>query len=497
MKKPIEVEGQEMAFKKVGNRYKLVKDFAGKPSHEEGGHPILAEEGMVITPAKDRKKVTNMVDNKTGFVKNNARFNSYRLTLPKDTVAGKAKGGVNDFGKASWMKNEGIDAADYQAWVDKNYPEFKTKNLSQLYPGKEMDNAIKIRNRYSAEKSNQTPSIPALNSLQPLGLNTSSSPMLNKTFGLTPPAATTTTSTPPTQPVGKVVDDGVPLWNNLYRGNKGFTKNKKADWKSASPTFMMGMDESDDESKSKDSAKESTGGNKIPYSVGALGELAPIGYNLVKGSQPIERVSRRFMNPELARYQNLSQPLIEQNKTDTYGANQRARNLSGGSMQSFAAQAAANQAQGTRMFADIQNQEAERKLAVQDKNIVGINNARGMNLGLANQYDDIEARRRGAAQNLTKEGFTGIGQNAKDRMLRNSMMNQDLLKTEMGYKFLESLGGQGTTFKDGQHSINTEYWKPKPIKKTLFGTENLEIKKKGTQGIKVPKYKKGTRYKTC
>ena len=153
MKKPIEVEGKELALKKVGSKYKVVKDFIGGPSHNEGGIPFMAEEGRVITPAKDRKKVESLVDKKTGFVKDNPKFNKYRMSLPKDTdVAGKAKKGVNaiknDYGKSAWMKEENVNPTEYNSWLMKNYPEFKNKNLSQLYPGKEMGEAIKIRNQF-------------------------------------------------------------------------------------------------------------------------------------------------------------------------------------------------------------------------------------------------------------------------------------------------------------------------------------------------------------
>lgn len=92
-KKPIEAEGGELIFKKIGNKYRLKHDLKGKPSHEDGGVDVLAEEGDVIVPKKDANKIRNMVG-KGGYVKDNFAFNSYRMNLPKD--ANKAKFGLDN-----------------------------------------------------------------------------------------------------------------------------------------------------------------------------------------------------------------------------------------------------------------------------------------------------------------------------------------------------------------------------------------------------------------
>ncbi len=81
--KAIEVEGDELQLRKnKNNKYKLVKDFKGKPSHEKGGVDITAKEGDVIVPKKDRSKVLKMLDK--GEVKDKSEFESYRQTLPED-----------------------------------------------------------------------------------------------------------------------------------------------------------------------------------------------------------------------------------------------------------------------------------------------------------------------------------------------------------------------------------------------------------------------------
>lgn len=79
--KLVEAEGGEYIFKKVGNKYKLKHDLDGGKSHKQGGEPVVVEQGDVITPKADRKRVSKMID-KNGYTSN--KFNGYRLSLPKD-----------------------------------------------------------------------------------------------------------------------------------------------------------------------------------------------------------------------------------------------------------------------------------------------------------------------------------------------------------------------------------------------------------------------------
>jgi hypothetical protein len=78
--KPVEAEGGELIFKKIGNRYKLKADLNG-PSHKNGGVDIRVESKDVIVPKKDASKVKKMIG-KNGLT--DSKFESYRVKLPKD-----------------------------------------------------------------------------------------------------------------------------------------------------------------------------------------------------------------------------------------------------------------------------------------------------------------------------------------------------------------------------------------------------------------------------
>ena len=83
---PVEVEKDEMLFRKVNGRYMLVADFNGGLTHEEGGIDTNVMEGDVIFPGSKRKEILGMLDG-NGFVSkiHEPKFESERVKLPADT----------------------------------------------------------------------------------------------------------------------------------------------------------------------------------------------------------------------------------------------------------------------------------------------------------------------------------------------------------------------------------------------------------------------------
>lgn len=88
--KPIEVEKDEVIFEKVGNKYKLVADFKGGKTHEQGGEPFVAKEGQIIFPGKMRSDVM-----KAYISGDTSKLEKMRDTLPKDTPDGTAASGLD------------------------------------------------------------------------------------------------------------------------------------------------------------------------------------------------------------------------------------------------------------------------------------------------------------------------------------------------------------------------------------------------------------------
>jgi hypothetical protein len=82
----IEVEKDELIFRRFGASYQLVADFIGGDTHEEGGEPFVAEEGDVIFPGSMRDMILPMVDdsglsNTNSWMSLRNSANSYRRTL--------------------------------------------------------------------------------------------------------------------------------------------------------------------------------------------------------------------------------------------------------------------------------------------------------------------------------------------------------------------------------------------------------------------------------
>lgn len=88
----IEVEKDELIFRKYGSTYKLVADFKGGNTHEEGGEPFVAKEGDIIFPGNMRELILIMLDS-NGYVKYKFKeeFEELRDLLPEDTPEGTAE----------------------------------------------------------------------------------------------------------------------------------------------------------------------------------------------------------------------------------------------------------------------------------------------------------------------------------------------------------------------------------------------------------------------
>ncbi len=88
----IEVEKDELIFTKTATgKYVLKADFQGGKTHNKGGEDYQAADGDIIFPGKDRKKVMKAYKSQD-FPK----LESMRMSLPKDTEAGKAEDGLDN-----------------------------------------------------------------------------------------------------------------------------------------------------------------------------------------------------------------------------------------------------------------------------------------------------------------------------------------------------------------------------------------------------------------
>lgn len=82
---PVEVERNEMLFRKINGKFKLVADFKNGATHEAGGIDIEAQEGDVIIPGNKRGDILKILG-KNGVITKEGEpaFESIRLQLPKE-----------------------------------------------------------------------------------------------------------------------------------------------------------------------------------------------------------------------------------------------------------------------------------------------------------------------------------------------------------------------------------------------------------------------------
>lgn len=87
----VEVEKDELIFtKSQTGQYSLKADFQGGKTHNQGGEDYEAQDGDIIFPGKDRKKVM-----KAYKAQDYPKLESMRMSLPKDVPGGKAELGVD------------------------------------------------------------------------------------------------------------------------------------------------------------------------------------------------------------------------------------------------------------------------------------------------------------------------------------------------------------------------------------------------------------------
>ena len=93
--KDIEVEKDELMFRKIGGKWKLIADFNGGKTHEAGGEDVTAQEGDIIFPGAKRDKLVKLLDSNGVISKENEpQFETERFKLPVDKDKDKAASGL-------------------------------------------------------------------------------------------------------------------------------------------------------------------------------------------------------------------------------------------------------------------------------------------------------------------------------------------------------------------------------------------------------------------
>jgi uncharacterized protein involved in exopolysaccharide biosynthesis len=141
-------------------------------------------------------------------------------------------------------------------------------------------------------------------------------------------------------------------------------------------------------------------------------------------------------------------------------------------------QQAANDEAGRQV--DINNQEVARQDAINMQNNQLTNNAKGINLELKNQYNEIDEANKGAKEGLIQAGLAGLGQlGARNILYKNQRNAQEAelksIASNSNYEFVKDNKGEYTIlkFKDGSQMKVADFNKlPKQDQDKKTGKKN-------------------------
>lgn len=93
---PVEVEKDEMIFRKTNGAWKLIADFKNGLTHEQGGEDTSVQDGDVIFPGSKRGKIMGLLSTNGTISKEYLpTFESERMKLPADSKDGTAANGLS------------------------------------------------------------------------------------------------------------------------------------------------------------------------------------------------------------------------------------------------------------------------------------------------------------------------------------------------------------------------------------------------------------------
>lgn len=177
--------------------------------------------------------------------------------------------------------------------------------------------------------------------------------------------------------------------------------------------------------------------------------------NLVMGTKPAERVTRRYLHQEDLDYNDRSaaqrRAITEQRNATNMML--RGKGLSTGQQQSYLGQAGA---QALSQHEAINEAEARRADAVDQFNTQQRNQSKQTNLGLANQYDTEDAQNRAAKQRYMDQGMADLAELSQYNDQRRYMMSRDAKLDDVQQKSIGLTGTNNYGFEGGDWT-NVKY----------------------------------------
>jgi hypothetical protein len=181
-------------------------------------------------------------------------------------------------------------------------------------------------------------------------------------------------------------------------------------------------------------------------------------HNLAMGSKAAEQVERRYMTPEELTYndRSYSQRRAVAEQRNAANAMLRGKGLSIGQQQGYLAQTGA---QALRSHEAINEREAQRADQIDQYNVGQLNQAKQLNINLANQYDTWDAQNRAARQKYTDQAMADVSELAQWDENKRYMMSRDAKADEIQMNTIPLIG-TGQFGYDGTNWNSLQYRSP-------------------------------------
>ena len=366
--KEIEIEAKEPVFSKPINGKRQLKQYSHNgPTHEEGGIPVLAEEGDAVITAKDNLGPKAVLAHQQG---DHATVEKIIESMPEDNSNKKAKGGKRKIMPASSFKEFGTTFP--------NNPQRAAAYKSGIASGK----AFEIADGNNIYKYGPTPQPKGIAALSPSSGALSSN--LSEQAGSLPtklntlPVTASATTTPTTNRQRAARADG--------------NDNALAGIGEAAPTLYN-------------------------LSQGLFGS--------------VDKTTRRNYNPDLLNYNDLSEPSRRASRVAMKGQVATARNLSGGSAGNVRANTNQAYAEDFSRQDTINNNEVGRRMGITANNTDTLNKAQLINNQNNDNYDVLDLQNAAKKQEALSKGLEGISALSSRSILTSNQIAKENADRDM------------------------------------------------------------------
>ena len=475
MSKPVEVEKDELVLRKNPlGKFKVVADFKGGKSHEQGGEDYVLKEGDIVFPGKKRKQIRDFVS--TG---NHAAIETERLKLPKDLPAdGEMARGTSGDSRSIWSKV--FDPTGGGSTI--NIPESQSSNSLtrdwefSSYPPRDpipFTSGSGLLDTSWMERRAKDGWEP----FDPTSVGGSSASTEHQ--GTVPTTSTPSVRKRSSEETDPIINDR--LRNNLSVSSRSTNNDKSiedrmADREKGNAEYAIRMKEQRirDAAQAKADKKQARRDKRQDRkdarsgSSNTLGEISqyfPGAANMLRGLRTPEKVDRNYISPETVRYTDQSAGARRDADIQSRIDMENASRFSGGSAQVARAGKAMASGDKLKRKQEINAQESARATQIEAGNVGIRNQAKAANLDLDMQYDQMDAQNRAAVDAYMDQGLHDIGragsQIAQDRKaegMQRAMM--ELMSTD---KFYYDVDGNKIKYK-GNEGISLEDLKRMPRK---------------------------------